>query len=106
MLRGGGGRLLENSPNNVFFFFFINLFYSLQRGSNCLSIVLFQRELLFQVFRGGPSFFQGVHHFPGGGGPAFSRVGGGDPNAIFNRNPYNFQGGGGPLSLPLDPHIN
>ena len=39
---GGGlvqGRFLENSLNNVFFFFFISLFYSLQRGSDCLSMV-------------------------------------------------------------------
>ena len=85
---GGGvvqGGLLENSLNNVFFFFSISLFNSLQRGSDCLSMVLFQRKLLFPGFRGssiinpgGPSFSRGSNFFQGG-----------DSNAIFNRNPYN-----------------
>ena len=51
-LWGGGGSML------------LNLFYSLQRGSNGF-----------------------ITHFPGGG-PTFSRVGG--PNANFYRNPYNY----------------
>ena len=42
----------------------LNLFYSLQRGSNGF-----------------------ITHFPGGGGPTFSR---GGPNANFYRNPYNY----------------
>ena len=84
---GGGviqGRLLENSLNNVFFFF-ISLFYSLQRGSDCLSMVLFQRKLFFPGFRGSSIINPGGPPFSRG--PTFSRVG--DPNAIFNRNPYN-----------------
>ena len=43
--RGGPGQ----TARKRFFFFFISLFYSLQRGSDCLSMVLFQRKL---------------HHFP------------------------------------------
>ena len=85
---GGGvvqGRLLETSLNNVFFSFFHQLIYSIQRGSDCLSMVLFQRKLLFPGFRGVPSLIQGSPPFSRG--PAFSRVG--DSNAIFNRNPYN-----------------
>ena len=68
------GRLLENSLTNVFFFIFISLFYSLQRGSDCLSMVLFQRKLLFQGFRGssiinpgGSTISQGSNFFPGWG---------------------------------------
>ena len=75
MLGGGGGvvqgRLLENSLNNLFFFF-ISLFYSLQRGSDCLSMVLFQRKLLFPGFRGSsiinpgdPPFSRGSNLFQG-----------------------------------------
>ena len=74
---GGGvggmvrGQLLENSLNNVFFH---QLLYSLQRGSDCLSMLLFQRKLLFPGFRGssiinpeGSTIFQGVQLFPGWG---------------------------------------
>ena len=77
---GGGevvqGQLLENSLNNVFFFFFFfhQLIYSLQRRSDSLSMVLFQRKLLFPGFRGssiinpgGPPFSRGSNCFQGGG---------------------------------------
>ena len=82
-LRGGGTshkRIKSNvtcsDPEflTTFFFFFISLFYSLQRGSDCLSMVLFQRKLLFPGFRGssiinlgGSTIFQWVHLFPGWG---------------------------------------
>ena len=60
-------------------------------------MVLLQRKLYFSKFP------EGVQHFPVGGG-------GGGPNAIFYRNPYNlwFSRGGGPdlLSPPLDPHLH
>ena len=46
----------------------LNIFYTLQRESNGF-----------------------ITHFPGGGGPTFSRVEGeGGPNANFYRNPYNY----------------
>ena len=66
--------MLENSLKNVFFSFFISFFYSLQRGLDCLSMVLFQRKLLFPGFRGssiinpgGSTIFQGVQLFRGWG---------------------------------------
>ena len=87
---GGGwggvqGRLLENSLNNVFFFFFISLFIVYRGGQIVYQWFYFRGNYFSQVSGGVSSLIQWVHHFPGG--PAFSRVG--DPNAIFNRNPYN-----------------
>ena len=74
----GGGVVLrpENSLDNVFFFSFLlvlNLFYSLQRGSNGFIIA---KTILFQRIEGS----------------TFSRdVGGGvqGPSANFYRNRYN-----------------
>ena len=75
----------------TFFFFFLvlNLFYSLQRGSSGLSVVLFQRNLYFSKIPVG--------------GPTFSRVGG--PNADFYRKLEthiisDFPGGSGPPCPP------
>ena len=87
---GGGvvqGRLLENSLSNVFFFFFISLFIVYRGGQIVYQWFYFRGNYFTQVSGGVPSLIQGggVHHFPGG--PACSRVG--DPNAFFNRNPYN-----------------
>ena len=62
-------------------FLVLNLFYSLQKGSNGL----LQRKLYFSKDP------EGVQHFRGGGGgggPA-SSGGGGGPNAYFYRTPYN-----------------
>ena len=53
---------------------------------------------------------EAVHYFPGGGGggPTFSRVGGG-PNANFYRNPYTYllfsRGSVRTPYPPLDPHM-
>ena len=43
-------------------------------------MVISKKIIIFQGFRGGPTFSRG-------GGPTFSR--GGGPNANFYRNPYN-----------------
>ena len=85
---GGGrgvvqGRLLENNLNNVFFF--ISLFIVYRGGQIVYQWFYFRGNYFSQVSGGVPSLIQGTHHFPGG--PTVSRVG--DPNAIFNRNPYN-----------------
>ena len=64
---GGGSRLL-------------NLFYSLQRGSNGF-----------------------ITHFPGGG-PTFSR--GGGPIETHITKTCDFPGGSGPPIPPLDPHMD
>ena len=88
-VRGGGGgvqgQLLENSLNNVFFFFFISLLIVYRGGQIVYQWFYFRGNYFSQVSGRVPSLIQVVHHFLGG--PAFSRVG--DPNAIFNRNPYN-----------------
>ena len=62
--QGGGGpvKLTKKSSDNVFFFFSPQLILQKSNGQ-------FQRNL---------SFFkvpEGVQHFPGGGGPTFSRRG-------------------------------
>ena len=68
---GGGGRGPTARKQSVFFLV-LNLFYSLQRGSNDF------------ITEGGPAFSKrGVKLLPGGGG------GGGGPNANFYRKPYN-----------------
>ena len=74
---GGGGGVQARQPENslddfVFFFFFfffkvLNLFYTLQRGSNGF---ITEKTKLFQW---GPTFFQR----------------GEGPNVNFYRNPYN-----------------
>ena len=74
---GGGGKQPENSLDNVFLV--LNLFYSLQRGSNGF---ITEKTILFQGCREGPTFSRG--------GPTFSMGGGGGGrNASFYRNPYN-----------------
>ena len=92
----------ENSLENVFFLFFLvlNLFYSLQRGSNG-----FITGKLYFYFSKDP---EGVQHFPEGGGPTFSQGGGGGgggSNTYFYRNPYNlwFSRGGGGSRPPIPP---
>ena len=59
----------------------LNLFYSLKRGSNGL-----------------------ITHFPGGGGPTFSR--GGGPIETHITITCDFSGGSGPPIPPLDPHMD
>ena len=61
---GGGGvqaRRPENSQNA--FFLVLNLFYSLQRGSNGFII---KKTILFQGSRGGPTFSRGSNFFQEG----------------------------------------
>ena len=65
---GGPGQMARKQPGQRFFFILVlNLFYSLQRGSNGLFT---EKTLLFQGSRGGPTFFGGggvgVLLFPGG----------------------------------------
>ena len=76
---GVHARRPENSLGNGFLV--INLFYSLERGSNGF---ITEKTILFQGSRGGPTF-SGV----GVGGATFSRGGGwgGGSNAYFYRNP-------------------
>ena len=59
----------------------LDLFYSLQRGSNGF---ISDRTILFLRSRGGPTFSRG-----GGGGGSNFFPGGGGPNANFYRNPCN-----------------
>ena len=70
---GGGGvggihaRLPENSLDKFFLFCFVlvlDLFYSLQRGSNGF---ITERTILFLRSRGGPTFQGGVQLFSRGG---------------------------------------
>ena len=83
---GGGGP----GPTARKHFFFLNLFYSLQKGSNGY---ITEKTIFFQGARGGPTFSRGSNDFWRG------------PNAHFYRNPYNlrFSRGGGvrTLYLPL-----
>ena len=74
-LSGGWGprRLPENSSDVFFSFFLILNFNILQFYRGCL-MVISKKTILFQGFRGSPTF---------------SRGGGGGPNANFYRNPYN-----------------
>ena len=65
---GGGGfqpRLPENSSDKVFFSLVLNLFYSFTS----------KRTIIFQGFRGGPTFSRGggIQLFPGGGGGGGSK---------------------------------
>ena len=67
-LSGGGGvpgPTARKQPGQLFFILVLNLFYSLQMGSNGFTT---EKTLLFQGSRGGPTFFQGggVQLFPGG----------------------------------------
>ena len=72
---GGGGVEARRPENDLFFFLVLNLFYSLQRGSN---------DFITEV---GPAFSKrGVQLLRGGGGGG---GGGGGPNANFYRKPYN-----------------
>ena len=83
--RGGPEPTARKQPYQRFFFFFISLFIVYRGGQIVYQWFYFRENYFSQVSGGVPSLIQGVHHFPGG--QAFSRVG--DPNAIFNRNPYN-----------------
>ena len=69
-IRGVQARRPENILDNVFVLFFIvlNLFYSLQWGSDCFiteKTILFQGPLGVQLFSGGGG---GSNFFQGGGG--------------------------------------
>ena len=95
-----------------------------RRPENSLDYLFFLSPTYFTVYREGPMVLlqrklyfskdpEGVQHLlgGGGGGPTFSR-GGGGPNAKFYRNPYNlwFSKGGSPDPYPpppspLDPHM-
>ena len=81
--QGGPGQSDKKSSDNAFFFFFFFFFLSpqliLQKSNG-----QFQRNLLFFKVP------EGVQLFPGGGGPTFSRGGGGGVQMrIPYRNPYN-----------------
>ena len=99
--RGGGvqARWPENSLDNVFFFFFflvLNLFNSLQRGSNGF---ITEKTILFHESRGGPIFSRGSNFFQGGGVQVLI--------SIETHITCDFPGGGGvriPYP-PLDPHM-
>ena len=80
------GQLLENSLKNVFFSLSSAYFIVYRGGPIVYQWFYFRGKYFSQVSGGVPSLIQGgVHHFLGC--PTFDRVG--DPNAIFNRNPYN-----------------
>ena len=86
---------IRRPKNTMFFFVFLvlNLFYSLQRGSNGFNTDQGSKGGS-NILQGGPTYYRGgVQQFPGG--PTFSR--GRGPNPNFYRNPYNlcFSRGGG-----------
>ena len=74
--QGGSRSEGQKTAWTTFFFSFklLNLFYSLQRGSNGF---ISEKTIIFKGGGGGG----------GEGGPTFSK-GGGGPNANFYRNPY------------------
>ena len=95
---GGPGQSDKKDLTTFFFFVFVFFLFSpqliLQQSNG-----QFQRNL---------SFFkvpEGVHYFPRGGGPTFSRRG--VQLLIPYRNPYNleFSRASGPPVPPLDPHL-
>ena len=82
---GGGSGLAARKQSGRRFILVLNLFYSLQRGSNCF---ITEKTILFQGSRGGPTL-------SGGGGG-------------LNANFYitcDSPGGSGPHIPPLDPHM-
>ena len=89
----------------AFFFFF---FFSPQLIFTEVKWSISKKSIIFQGFRGGPTFSRG--------GPTFSRGGGvqlfprGGSNCLFPIETHitcDFPGRGGPdpLSPPLDPHL-
>ena len=81
----------------IFFFFFFSPQLILQKSKGQS-----QRNLSF--FK----VLEGVQHFPGGGGPTFSRGGGGGGNCLFPIETHitcDFPGGSGPPVPPLDPNL-
>ena len=73
---------MSGSRNFCQFYLVLSLFYSLKRGSNGF---IAEKTILI-LYKGS----EVVHYFLGAGVgcPAFSRGGGGGPNANFYRNPY------------------
>ena len=66
--KGGGGSRPDGQKTVwTTFFLVLNLFYSLQRGSND---IITEKTILFQGTRGGPTLFRGSGW---GEGPTFSR---------------------------------
>ena len=100
--RGGGpGPTARKQSGQQFFFHFskvLNLFYSLQRGSNGFITV---KIILFQGSRGGPTFSRG-------GGSNFYH--GGRVQMLISIETHiicDFPGGGpDPLFRPLDQHMS
>ena len=72
---GGPGQSDKKSSDNIFFFLVLSLFYRSQ-------MVNFKEIFHFSRFHRGSNIFQG-------GGPTFSRGGGGVQLLIPYRNPYN-----------------
>ena len=70
---GVQARLPENNSDNVFLV--LNLFYSF---TVVYQLFMSKKTIIFQGFRGGPTFSGGggVQHFPGGEGSNFFRDGG------------------------------
>ena len=99
--RGGGGpgpmARKQSGQRFVFVFLVLNLFYSLQRGSNGF---ITEKTIPFYRSRGGPIFSRGSNFFQGGGGVQMLI-------SIDTHITCDFPGGGGgrpPIPL-LDPHM-
>ena len=90
--RGRRQHVMRGSRNFCQFYLVLSLFHSLQRGSKGF-IAERTIPILYQGSRG-------VHYFPGGGCPIFSR---GGPNANFYRNPYTYLLFSRGCSDPLSP---
>ena len=72
---GGGGPGQSDKKKLLTFFFF---FYSPQLIFTEVKRSIAKKSIIFQGFRGGPTFSRGVQLFPGGGGG-----GGGGSNCLF-----------------------
>ena len=97
--QGGGVQVsLTKKTLDVFFFFFF--FYSPQLIFTEVKRSIAKKSIIFQGFRGGPTFSRGVQLFPGGGG--------GGSNCLFPIETHitcDFPGRGGSGPPPLDPHL-
>ena len=90
--------MARKQPRQEFFFFFflVNLFYSLQGGSNCFSTNMYRENLYSSKDpEGNQHFTRGIQLFPGGGGGVQMLI------SIETHITCDFPGGGsGPL-IPL-----
>ena len=93
-VRGGPGQSDKKALTTFFFFFS----FSPQLIFTEVKWSISKKSIIFQGFRGGPTFSRGggVQLFPGGSNCLFP---------IETHITCDFPGGSGPLVSPLDPHL-